>query len=185
MRRNATLLPQEDKPPNLPFFLAQQPIHLRRFRKLQKTRLETYCNRSSFKKGMIWESKSLILILSYLRISRDEMQRSAQMRCLVREFIDRVLYAPEQGYFNKIERIAAPKAPLDFRAMKGRSEYVSAVSALYAGKWTTPVELFQPVYAQAIGRWILKQSEQFPSSRPLQIVEIGAGSVSSNFRLIS
>lgn len=41
--------------------------------------------------------------------------------------------------------------------------------------WLTPVELFQPWYAQAVARYIVRDFVQRRPSHPLSIIEIGGG----------
>ncbi len=76
---------------------------------------------------------------------------------LVRDFIRDALYAPKIGYFNASRVINSPGV-INFSALLGRSQYEKRLQELYyAGVqgWSTPVEIFQPYYAQAILRFIL------------------------------
>ena len=41
--------------------------------------------------------------------------------------------------------------------------------------WLTPVELFQPWYAQAVARYIVRDHQQRSPRQPLHIVEVGGG----------
>eukprot|EP00466_Bigelowiella_natans_P003902 jgi/Bigna1/71088/fgenesh1_pg.14_\ len=77
---------------------------------------------------------------------------------LVREFISKELYDEEKGYFNAQECINTPVEPLKFNKMSGMGEYHAALKQLYYDGiegWTTPVEIFQPWYGQAVVHWIM------------------------------
>lgn len=101
---------------------------------------------------------------------------------LVRDWIRDSLYAPKTGYFNSSRVINSPGV-INFKTLLGRAEYETRLQELYyAGVqgWSTPVEIFQPYYAQAILRFILshltpsvndaafvtKQFQQAPSAAP-------------------
>ena len=97
---------------------------------------------------------------------------------LVRDFINAELYAPDKGYFNLLPSINRPSKPLEFNQMRDMQAYNSALRRLYAeGEfgWTTPVEIFQPWYAQSIANWALATRERHGETGPLVFVEIGGG----------
>jgi hypothetical protein len=100
----------------------------------------------------------------------------------MRQFIEDALYDPSYGYFVKNANIFQLGRPLDFRSMVDIDDYQTALSKLYKEQsitksfyqlWHTPSELFQPHYAQAVGKYILKNTDH---SRPLVIYEVGPGS---------
>jgi SAM-dependent MidA family methyltransferase len=103
--------------------------------------------------------------------------RYPKIPCLVRDYIGQALYTANIGYFNNkaIRKIISPDAPLQFNSMKNESEYRKALADLYKyneGSWTTPVELFQPYYASAIGKWGIQNIEP---GQGIHFVEIGGG----------
>ncbi|KAJ7561269.1 hypothetical protein O6H91_03G021100 [Diphasiastrum complanatum] len=95
---------------------------------------------------------------------------------LVRNFIGAALYDPMVGYFsNKFEVVGALREPLQFNVFEGRKAYMKYLDNLYRQNdisWFTPVEVFQPWYAYAIGEYILRCHD---SKLPLMIYEIGGG----------
>lgn len=96
---------------------------------------------------------------------------------LLRDYLFDRLYHPRGGYFTaRHAAVGALPAPLPFRHLLNRGEYISRVSAAYrdAGvSWFTPVELFQPWYARALARHILRLHGA--SDAPLQVYELGGG----------
>ena len=110
---------------------------------------------------------------------------------LTRDFIGRVLYDTDKGYFERDVIHTAPQ-PIEFKNLWGRWEYEMAVDKLYRRKpegWHTPVEVFAPWYSRAIARYMLHQisacgsagSSSLANKRDdddslLQVVEIGGGS---------
>jgi SAM-dependent MidA family methyltransferase len=85
------------------------------------------------------------------------------------------LYHPVFGYFSAQKRlIFTPNIP--FTGLRNQVEYQQMLSAAYAGvgeAWCTPVELFQPVYGEALAHYI--DRTRLPTEEPLHIVEIGGG----------
>jgi len=78
------------------------------------------------------------------------------------------------AYFERQQLVVSPP-PLDFRAMNGEIDWQRAQTAAYEIEgegWTTPVELFKPHYAAALGTYLLQSKK---SGVPLQIVEFGGG----------
>lgn len=96
---------------------------------------------------------------------------------LLRDYLFDRLYHPRGGYFTaRHVAVGALAAPLPFRHLLNRAEYVSRVSAAYrdAGvSWFTPVELFQPWYSRALARHILRLHGA--SAAPLRVYELGGG----------
>ena len=97
---------------------------------------------------------------------------------LLRDFLQRSLYGKASGYYSKsvVHRLAQP---LKFRRYIGESDYRAALAAEYARSeraWLTPVEIFQPAYAEAIARHALvAHRRRFGASEPLNFLEIGGG----------
>jgi SAM-dependent MidA family methyltransferase len=96
---------------------------------------------------------------------------------LLRDFLFDRLYHPRLGYFTaRHGSVGALPAPLPFKHLLNRSEYLARVEAAYreAGvSWFTPVELFQPWYARALARHILRLHGA--SATPLHVYELGGG----------
>ena len=70
---------------------------------------------------------------------------------LVRDFVRESLYS-EVGYFNSSRVINSPGV-INFAQLVGRSDYTKRLQDLYYSGvqgWTTPVEIFQPYYAQGM-----------------------------------
>lgn len=98
---------------------------------------------------------------------------------LLRNHLARALVGDgRSGYFSK-DVIAQLAHPLDFRAMNSEREYRQALAAEYSRNgraWLTPVEIFQPHYAEAIGRSMLRRHERaYGADEPLRVCEIGGG----------
>ena len=97
---------------------------------------------------------------------------------LLRDFLQRSLYGKASGYYSKsvVHRLAQP---LKFHRYIGESDYRAALAAEYARSeraWLTPVEIFQPAYAEAIARHALvAHRRRFGASEPLNFLEIGGG----------
>ena len=95
---------------------------------------------------------------------------------LLRDFLERALYDRSSGYFSK-EVIQSGQA-LAFKSFASEKDYRLAVAHQYAGAgkaWMTPVETFQPHYAEALARSMLQtHSARYPGE-PLQILEVGGG----------
>ena len=96
---------------------------------------------------------------------------------LLRDFLFDRLYHPRCGYFTaRHGSVGALPAPLPFKHLLNRAEYLARVEAAYreAGvSWFTPVELFQPWYARALARHILRLHAA--SAAPLRVYELGGG----------
>ncbi|KAK3261247.1 hypothetical protein CYMTET_29835, partial [Cymbomonas tetramitiformis] len=96
----------------------------------------------------------------------------SERRQLLRDFIHDSLYHPSQGYFvARSFSVGEMEKPLAFRAIAGRQHYYDGLDNLYKRlevSWLTPVELLQPWYARALGRYILKQHN---ANEPLVIYE--------------
>ena len=88
---------------------------------------------------------------------------------LLRDFLQRSLYGKASGYYSKsvVHRLAQP---LKFHRYIGESDYRAALAAEYARSeraWLTPVEIFQPAYAEAIARHALvAHRRRFGASEP-------------------
>ncbi|GAM25665.1 hypothetical protein SAMD00019534_088400 [Acytostelium subglobosum LB1] len=102
---------------------------------------------------------------------------------LMRDFMQDSLYNAKYGYFTSKEVITSidPKDFRDLSSLKNRREYYTYLSDLYRQSqhsWFTPVEIFQPYYSNAIGRYIIETftKSQTTAGAPLKIFEIGAGS---------
>jgi hypothetical protein len=82
------------------------------------------------------------------------------------------------GYFNKAV-IARLAQPLGFRRMSGEREYREVLAKHYQTSrraWLTPVEIFQPHYAEAVGDSMLRRHrDTFGADEPLRICEVGGG----------
>ena len=95
---------------------------------------------------------------------------------LLRDFLERALYDRSSGYFSK-EVIQSGQA-LAFKTFASEKDYRLAVAQQYAAAgraWMTPVETFQPHYAEALARSMLQtHSARYPGE-PLQVLEVGGG----------
>lgn len=105
----------------------------------------------------------------------------AASRQLMRQFIEESLYDPGHGYFARNANIFKLDSPLRFGEMLDIEDYQRTLFKLYQEKsiarsfyqlWHTPSELFQPHYAQAIGKYIVSKQK---SASPLVIYEVGPG----------
>eukprot|EP00741_Cyanophora_paradoxa_P013873 tig00020710_g13391.t1 len=99
---------------------------------------------------------------------------AARRPVLVREFIADSLYHADHGYFVRNASIASP-TPIEFTKLFGESDYRRLVAEIYAreGKsWHTPVELFQPWWSRAIGRYIVRRRAAEGHDGPLEIYEL-------------
>jgi hypothetical protein len=75
---------------------------------------------------------------------------------LVRDFIRESLYS-KQGYFNASRVINSPGV-INFSQLLGKDAYEKRLDDLYFSGiqgWTTPVEIFQPFYAQSLARFFI------------------------------
>ncbi|EFA74866.1 hypothetical protein PPL_11900 [Heterostelium album PN500] len=103
---------------------------------------------------------------------------------LMRDFIQDSLYNKEYGYFTSKEVITSiDKSRFkELNTLKNRKDYLIYLSELYKDSqhsWFTPVEIFQPYYSNAIGRYIIEKynnSKMKQEKKPLKIFEVGAGS---------
>ena len=109
--------------------------------------------------------------------SASEPQPSEAPPLLLRDFLFDRLYHPRHGYFTaRHASVGALPAPLPFKHLLNRADYVSRVEAAYAHAntaWFTPVELFQPWYARALARHMLRLHAASPA--PLRVYELGGG----------
>jgi len=92
------------------------------------------------------------------------------------------------SYFSKavVGRLAQT---LDFQKMGGNKDYRRVLHAHYADSseaWLTPVEIFAPHYAEAIGRSMLSRHRAtFGANEPLRICEVGGGTGTAVVSLLS
>jgi hypothetical protein len=131
---------------------------------------------------------------------------SNQSPVLVRDFIYDSLYNPNYGYFNSQEPLIFTNqsattplqsttttnntdktlAPLiDFKSLRDQSDYLDTLHQLYTlngHSWGTPVEIFQPYFAQSLLNYILMK---YDSSKPLIIYEIGGGTGTCALNILS
>ena len=95
---------------------------------------------------------------------------------MLRDYLQHALCDSSSGYFSRpvLQRV---KRPPRFSSLGGEPEYRELCRDLYgAGCWATPSELFQPYYAEAIGRSILERHRKlYGTCEPLQLVELGGG----------
>lgn len=97
---------------------------------------------------------------------------------LLREFLHRMLYDNESGFFASLPLLEGPVQ--DFGSFRSMDEYRSSIQAIMksrGGKFVTPSELFRPWYGRAIANWALSEHEN--NKRPLLVYEIGAGNAST------
>lgn len=97
-----------------------------------------------------------------------------------RDFIDKALYDPVDGYFNRPHIIQLPSEPIAFNTLSHYGEYLETLAKMQkrvAGSWFTPVEIFQPYYAEGIAKWMMqcREHRKTPPDTPLVIYEMGAG----------
>jgi hypothetical protein len=107
---------------------------------------------------------------------------------LLRNHLGRALVGDvSSGYFNKAV-VARLAQPLDFRRMNGESEYRQVIAKHYETSrraWLTPVEIFQPHYAEAIGDSMLRRHrDTFGADEPLRICEVGGGTGTAAISLL-
>jgi hypothetical protein len=106
---------------------------------------------------------------------------------LVREVIAKSLYS-SQGYFTLQDVINYTSARLDFTRLRGEDAYRKCIDAAYKrkrGAWLTPVELFAPLYSQAVAEYILSEHKKNAGSSPLVLYEIGAGSGTNALEILN
>lgn len=98
---------------------------------------------------------------------------------LLRDYLSDRLYHPNAGYFTRrAGAVGVLRQPLPLGHLANRAEYLGLVERAYADAqtaWFTPVELFQPLYARAVARWVLAQHVQHAGA-PLRLYELGGGS---------
>lgn len=107
---------------------------------------------------------------------------------LLRHHLGRALVGDvSSGYFNKAV-VARLAQPLDFRRMSGESEYRQVLAKHYETSqraWLTPVEIFQPHYAEAVGHSMLRRHrDTFGADAPLRICEVGGGTGTAAISLL-
>lgn len=102
------------------------------------------------------------------------------------DFIYSSLYDPEHGYFAKTDVIASPAAAIRFDTLLGKGEYDTAIARVYAASpagWSTPAELFQPVYSQGLARyllaWLAHTRATGDPRQSLTVYELGGGAGSN------
>lgn len=129
------------------------------------------------------------------------------------DFIHHSLYDPD-GYFNARDVITTPQRLLNFNEMLGKMEYEYKLDQLYKEKeygWLTPVEIFAPLYSEAIARYIVTEhlaagqrkgvaqilgmtADQRPAwarearvedVRPLVIYEVGGGNGTNALHILN
>lgn len=90
-----------------------------------------------------------------------------------REFVHEQLYGSE-GYFTKNAPVRRLTNPIPFEKLRSEADYRASLMENMEKKqgWTTPVEIFRPYYAHALGNYI---SQAHDASEPLEIFEIGGG----------
>lgn len=101
------------------------------------------------------------------------MRRSS---VILRDFLERALYDRSSGYFSK--QVIQSGRELAFRTFASEKDYRIAVARQYADAgraWMTPVETFQPHYAEALARSMLRTHAALYPGEPLQILEVGGG----------
>lgn len=129
------------------------------------------------------------------------------------DFIHHSLYDPD-GYFNARDVITTPQRFMNFNEMLGKMEYEYKLDQLYKEKeygWLTPVEVFAPLYSEAIARYIVTEhiasgqrkgvsqilgmtADQRPAwarearvedVRPLVIYEVGGGNGTNALHILN
>jgi hypothetical protein len=94
---------------------------------------------------------------------------------LLRQFIRNALYQSPKSYFESAQTLTKLQ-PIEFRNLLNQDAYTKAVAERYAqGGWTTPSDLFYPMYGQCVAEHILKATQKMKSCQNVAIVEIGAG----------
>lgn len=115
--------------------------------------------------------------------SSSSVRHQSSPQLLLRDFIAKSLYGTtisrdiigsHDAYFNQEQLVVSPPS-MNFRDMAGFAEYQKALEEVYAvhGEgWSTPVELFKPHYAAAIGTHLLQTMDQ---DMALKVFEFGGG----------
>jgi hypothetical protein len=97
---------------------------------------------------------------------------------LMRDYVAYKLYSEAEGYYsgsNK-EPIGRLDQPLNFKTMKGISDYVKELNSKYPkSTWLTCSELLRPYFGYAIGSNILTQHKKNEEKGNIKIIEIGTG----------
>ena len=128
-------------------------------------------------------------------------KHAAAAGVLVRDYVQRALYAPGAGYFARHDVVTAAP-PLQFSNMLGSLEFRQRVQEAYAAsdqEWLTPSELFAPFWSHALAEYVVQAYLDLvqPSQRlaaaeglhnmdgesvglgqdlpPLHVYEVGAG----------
>eukprot|EP00892_Ulva_mutabilis_P008608 jgi/Ulvmu1/6119/UM027_0097.1 len=98
---------------------------------------------------------------------------------LLRDYLYEHLSGKNSGYFSQTESpIGRLRQPISFNLLLGEAGWRAKQQELYQKlkrSWLTPVELFQPWYAQAVAQFIVRHHTKRRPSHPLTIVEVGGG----------
>lgn len=113
---------------------------------------------------------------AYSSSTRNPSLHCSERGLLFRDYIERCLYDPVQGYFSRstppvLKHVKRPR----FHEINSRAEYQSTVANTYStGRhgWMTPIELFSPFLSKAIAN---RLSSFVAQNEPINIIEIGAG----------
>ena len=105
------------------------------------------------------------------------------------DFISDRLYFRGEGYFSKPDnQLGYLKDPIPFTELFGYEDYVKILHDRYPkNAWLTPSEIFKPYYGMTIANYISntfdshQKSDPGLRSKPLQIIEAGAGNGRCSF----
>lgn len=118
-------------------------------------------------------------VIPFLPIPDDH--RHLDVTVVLREYVNRVLYDPDDGYFVRHrlpDSLIAEPARLPFRDLRNEADLKSAVVRwlhLTRSAWATPSTTYSPHYAHAICAYACELWQRQHPGVPLTVVEMGAG----------
>eukprot|EP00172_Hildenbrandia_rubra_P000363 Plantae.Rhodophyta-Hildenbrandia_rubra.ctg11696.p1 GENE.Plantae.Rhodophyta-Hildenbrandia_rubra.ctg11696~~Plantae.Rhodophyta-Hildenbrandia_rubra.ctg11696.p1 ORF type:complete len:417 (+),score=58.71 Plantae.Rhodophyta-Hildenbrandia_rubra.ctg11696:123-1373(+) len=111
----------------------------------------------------------------------------------MRDYIRKLLYASDTGYFSRAGGPILRSKGFDFKKFRNRGSYEEALATVYkdaAHAWMTPTEKFRPHYAHVMCNRILA-SDQFStnvtkrSTKTRNVYEIGGGNGTMAFDVLN
>lgn len=131
---------------------------------------------------MSFFNRSLVVRQQRRLATRSKIHRMSSL-VSTSDWIYGALYDPNHGYFSKVDVIASPpQGSIKFGDLMGKTEYREAVANVYAQSeegWSTPAELFAPVYSQGLARyllrWLTRQRSIGSPKQTLRVYELGGG----------
>lgn len=113
---------------------------------------------------------------------------------LVREYLNKVLYQAEKGYFSRSSPILRPDfAAVNFAELRGQADWVKTRDRLLvdaskeqkSGDWLTQSELFAPHFSNVLVDWAVKQGNLEGSEGQVRFLEIGGGNGTNALHMLN